>query len=136
MKNEFVPYEVAVKLKEFRISSEYLAYYYTLDGKVWKFALAEMYDKIDYELNIGSNFTVAAPLWQQVIDWLREIRHLHINFMIEDSYDVNDKTWKFEILDTDWGGDRVVYTLYRGKGFKTFNEMRESAICKSVELIK
>ena len=131
MVNQFVTYEIALKLKELGFNEKCL---YSIE-----------YSEGGQTLQLNPNFKnnsqcyigeITIPLRKQVIDWLREKHNLHIKFMINDSYDVNDKTWEFEIFDIDWGGDRVVYTLYRGKGFKTFNEMRESAICKSIELIK
>lgn len=164
MIDQFVTYDIALKLKELGFDEECFGYYTPM--KEWmmegtKFNPERHFhgcnwansDNTMYFMYLQNSFgdrtrtvrnssftkaihNISVPLWQQVIDWFREIHHLHINFMIEDSYDVNDKTWKFEILNTNWGGDKVVYTLYRGKGFKTFNEMRESAICKSIDLIK
>lgn len=137
MVNQFVTYEIALKLRELGFNEECFGYYktYLSDNTPELIIIKCNYNSGKY-ITIPEEFHVDAPLWQQAIDWVREKHNLHIKFMINDSYDVNDKTWEFKIFDIDWGGDRVVHTLYKGKGFKTFNEMREFAICKSIELIK
>lgn len=78
MKKEFVTYEIASKLKELGFNEKCLAYYLTLDGKVWRFASREEYDVIDEDLCVGRKFTILAPLWQQVIDWFEKKYDTHI----------------------------------------------------------
>lgn len=78
MVDQFVTYEIASKLKELGFNEKCLAYHFTLNGRVWEFALKEEYDTMDEELNIGSKFTILAPLWQQVIDWFEKKYDTHI----------------------------------------------------------
>lgn len=57
MKDLFVPYELAVKLKEKGFKYDCLKFWYNDEGGM--------------EL-IGYRTATPAPLWQQVTDWLRE----------------------------------------------------------------
>jgi hypothetical protein len=69
MKNEFIPYEQALALKELGFDEPCFGNYYTLDGKTWKLAdNILIYEFID----IGSKFTILAPLYQQSFRWFRE----------------------------------------------------------------
>lgn len=60
MKDQFVPYELAVKLKELGFYEECI-YVYSLYN--WK-----LYRKEE----IPHNGVLATPLWQQAFDWFRE----------------------------------------------------------------
>ena len=64
----FVPYELAVKLKEKGFSDRCLAYF--SDGLI-NYTLAFQTDVTDK--------IILAPLYQQVIDWFRETHNLVIN---------------------------------------------------------
>jgi len=72
MKNEFIPYEQALALKELGLGESCFGKYYTLDGKTWKLADNREYDLLDELYDIGSKFTISAPLYQQAFRWLRE----------------------------------------------------------------
>ena len=72
MEKEFVPYELAVKLKALGFNEPCFGYYYTLNGKDWKFAEKTEYWKLDDEINIGGKFTLLAPLYQQAFRWFRK----------------------------------------------------------------
>ena len=76
MNNQFVPYEIALKVKEKGFDEPCLAMYH--DGKLnmW---LQDQYDIRSEDEEDGFQFKnsmwddsrfVAAPLWQQVIDWM------------------------------------------------------------------
>jgi hypothetical protein len=72
MEKEFVPYELAVKLKSLGFHEPCFGYYYTLNGKDWKFIGKTEYHNLDDEMIIGSKFTLLAPLYQQAFRWFRE----------------------------------------------------------------
>lgn len=69
IQDQFCNYEIAVKLKELGFNMQCFAYYYTLDGNNYEFALEEEFHLIDDDLDIGKNFSFGIPLWQQAIDW-------------------------------------------------------------------
>jgi len=72
MNKEFIPYEQALELKELGFDEPCFGYYYTLDGKDWKFADDKQYDSLDEFYNIGSKFTISAPTFSQAFRWFRE----------------------------------------------------------------
>jgi hypothetical protein len=72
MKNEFIPYEQALALKELGFDEPCFGNYYTLDGKTWKFVDNRGYDYLDELYDIGSKFIILAPLYQQAFRWFRE----------------------------------------------------------------
>jgi len=94
MEKEFVNYEIALILKEKGFMEECFGFYY-YDGSFEKYRLVYEESSNDY-LN-----SINAPLWQQVIDWLREKHDLHIEIG-GDNYDFIDKfdCYRYMILKT------------------------------------
>ena len=72
MKKEFVTYELAVKLKSLGFDEPCFGYYYTLNGKDWKFAEKNEYYRLDDEISIGGKFSLLAPTFSQAFRWFRE----------------------------------------------------------------
>lgn len=72
MKNQFIPYELAVKLKELGFDEVCLAFY---DGT----------KAFTYSPNNSSIYAIKtlAPLWQQAFDWFREEHDLHYSIVPE-----------------------------------------------------
>jgi hypothetical protein len=77
MEKEFIPYELALKMKQLGFNEPCFGYYYTLNGKDWKFAEKSEYYRLDDEINIGGKFSLLAPLFQQAFRWFREKYDLH-----------------------------------------------------------
>lgn len=72
MTNLFVPHELAVKLRDKGFNESCLGYYENdNDSK----SLLVYYFNIIPDPN---EIFIVAPLWQQVIDWLREEKKLHL----------------------------------------------------------
>jgi hypothetical protein len=92
---DFVPYEQALALKELGFDESCFGYYYTTNGKDWQFAEKSEYYRLDDEINIGSKFSLLAPLYQQAFSFFREKYNLReqygvfphhtimINYLIE-----------------------------------------------------
>jgi hypothetical protein len=72
MNKEFIPYEQALALKELGFNEPCFGFYYTLNGRDWKFVEKTEYHRLDDEMNIGGKFTISAPLYQQAFRWFRE----------------------------------------------------------------
>jgi len=81
MNKEFVPYEPSLDLKELGFDEPCFGYYYTLNGKDWKFADDTQYNLLDELYNIGSMFTISAPLYQQAFRFFREKHNLEYQIM-------------------------------------------------------
>lgn len=85
MKEQFVPYELAVKLKSLNFNKPCLAYYYSEHYKGQKEDKTKLFFHViqHHEINkphehINSNkdfgkWYVQCPLWQQAFDWCLEI---------------------------------------------------------------
>ncbi len=75
MKKYFIPYELAKLLKEKRFKEPCLTYWFTTDGKKPQLRLKEI-DINGFVNHKESNTT--APMYHQVVDWLREKHHYHV----------------------------------------------------------
>ena len=82
MKEQFVPYELALKLKELGFDEERLGAYNQSDNN--KFMIAPQLSS--YEINTGKNSdktdinVVTAPLWQQAFKFIRDKYNLTTTF--------------------------------------------------------
>jgi len=111
MNKEFIPYEQALELKELGFDEPCFGYYYTLDGKDWKFADDKQYDSLDEFYNIGSKFTISAPLYQQVFRFFREKYELQAEVLWRGDMECFCyKTGKFKYGSHDFSKDD--YTTY------------------------
>ena len=128
---EFVPYEQALALKELGFDEPCFGYYYTLNGKDWKFAEKSEYYRLDDEINIGGKFSLLAPLYQQASRWFRE-KH---GFFCSPTESDDDITKKY-----DW---HIIKNLGDGKfhirfiGYKdTYEEAEFACLKKLIEIVK
>jgi hypothetical protein len=101
MNKEFIPYKLALELKQLGFDEPCFGYYYTLNGKDWKFADDKQYDSLDEFYNIGSMFTISAPLYQQAFRFFHNKYRLHIGFSKRISRN-NEDYWASDIhfIDT------------------------------------
>ena len=83
MEKEFVPYELALKMKQLGFDEPCFAYYYTLNGRDWKFAEKTEYYRLDDNMNIGGKFTISAPLFQQAFRWFRDNYNLFCEINVD-----------------------------------------------------
>ena len=81
MKKEFVPYELAVKLKVLGFDEPCFGYFDTDDNQVLKFDVV-------YE-----NKNLPAPLYQQAFRWFRE------KYMLSGEIYIFKNIWNFDIED-------------------------------------
>ena len=129
MKQEFVPYELAVKLKALGFDEPCLGLYYP-NGK---FNIKEQNglncdsDKNSYLDSLGNSAGFCtAPLYQQVFRWFRE--EYNLNSFVIDSKSYN---WYFNINDTI-KDDVVSEVLY----FKTYEEAELACLTKLIEIVE
>ena len=114
LEEQFVTYEIALKLKELGF-----------DEKCFK-----VYDELGFiqdekemdELNL---IKLNAPLWQQVIDWFREKYNIHIWITYNREYDNPYFTCIVDISQIN-----RITTGY----CKEYSAAREQAILKAIEL--
>jgi hypothetical protein len=104
MKEQFLDYNTALKLKELGFDEKCIAFYNTKSET--SLAFCELFgfinekEKEDYHINsIEKN--CSAPLYQQIIDWFREKYGLHIDIGLDDkeegyyNYAIN-LNWRYD----------------------------------------
>lgn len=130
MKEQFVTYKIALKLKELGFNKGcFGAYQLTFEEESEPFKIVEIiplkwYDNNNHRLD--GALICTAPLWQQAIDWLRE-KHL-LNISIRVMVDSRYNGWSVEIRrDRKYIGEGLCY--------QTYERAREHAILKALELI-
>ena len=117
MEKEFVTYEIALALKELGFNEECLAYF---EDKELTHGMLN---------SVGKKRYLIAPLWQQVIDWFR----IKYNWLIV--VDVaNSNEYYAAIREFDEDGTTISKIPY--KIYSIYEEAREHAILKAIELIK
>jgi hypothetical protein len=127
---DFAPYQPSLDMKELGFDEPCFGYYYTLDGKDWKFADDKQYDSLDEFYNIGSKFTISAPLYQQAFRWFREKYNLHSEIR---SYTAKFFTPVIQKLESI-----VTYIEYGGVNSKyaTYEEAELACLNKLIEIVK
>lgn len=118
MKKQFVTYEIALKLKELCFNEMCIATY----DENREFNLQDFEQNYEtFPLHI-----LAAPLWQQVIDWFRDKYSLYITITSQ-----SQESWQWHIqfphdsLDKFWEED---YTSYE--------EALEEAVLQALKRIE
>ena len=124
MEKQFCDYEIAFALKELGFDEECFGYFGIKD---------EILRSIDTDFKSfrGLSFEcLAAPLWQQAIDWIREICNLHIEI---ERYVDEDNTYSF----IGWVcGDLEEEIPTNDDYTESYFEARTAAILEAIEIIK
>ena len=128
MENQFVTYEIALKLKELGFNDECLASYHNTkiigyEKESW-LVLNEDSDQF-----LESTFICKAPLWQQIIDWFREKQNICTN--IEPITFDDEPTYVFEIINLKNG--MLLNDI--NSSFIDSSEALEQAVLEALELI-
>lgn len=146
MNKQFVTYEIALKLKELCFDEECFAIYDAYQHNRLVYLNEDGRNSAGIiKTNESMEISSLAPLWQQVIDWLRENYDIHINIVNEyelpsksyyaelkyDREDILNKPYRYEVKlrvypNTDRGVDEG----------GTYHEAREVGVLKAIELIK
>lgn len=143
MKDQFVTYEIAKRLKELGFNEECIAGYYGFAPPQTE-PMFFMYNSSRWQAGqeIYTAQICSAPLWQQAIDWLREKHRFHVtlhqNGVWKESQ--NDE-WYAIVHDAKVGRLNELDTpmfvhVNNEKTAGTFDESREAAITRALELIK
>ena len=140
MEEQFVTYEIALKLKELGFNEKCLASYYTDDER--NYDKGDIYDcrrklssSIDFDpfkeefdnfyINSNETYYVSAPLWQQVIDWFREKHNMYIEITYEGGLQKDTSLYSFQIWSNQTSNKSDKMNYYK---------CREQAILKAIEL--
>ena len=101
MNKVFVPYEQALELKKLGFDEPCFGYYYTLNGKDWKFAEKSEYYRLDDEINIGGKFSLLSPLYQQAFRFFNEKYGLNHYNIRRDYYISEDGVRSYDDIELE-----------------------------------
>ena len=138
MENEFVTYEIAKLLKELNFDEPCLAWYY-FNEENSSYALNSFkqdygdkfdwwkYSELDSDVYVDH---LMAPLWQQVINWLREEYKLIVSINI-----MSDLSYYSLLINID--EDKLnLRNQSQNRGFITYEEALEDGLFEALKLIK
>jgi hypothetical protein len=152
MNKEFVPYELAVKLKQLGFEDECMAYYeisvteveHEEDGTSGPFGWKQgevSFEKRFFVNNIkGVDHTndnwvcAAAPTWRSAFKWFREK-----SFYVNINYDWNDEVFRITIMKQDKDKSCKIIHLKEDdyiKEFYTYEEAELACLDKLIEIVE
>lgn len=128
---DFVPHEQLLELVEIGFDSFYTiptdsytkiyGYYYTYNGKDWEFVDSHSFLALDEDMDIGRDFIIEAPLYQQVFRWFRD-----------KGYDVKiEKESTGLYFGFYWSG--VAWVIV---GIGSYEESELACLSKLIEIVK
>ena len=126
MKEQFVTYEIALKLKELGFDEECFGRYEGADYYLEKWNEVKLEPTHTTSQNTFSWQLASAPLWQQVIDWIREKYGIHIELDF-------GLGWGYGFIPV---GTELTYNWnhFEDDHKWSYYEAREQAILKVIEL--
>jgi len=110
----FIPYEIALQLKEKGFNEPCLAYYNVSNILVNGYRIVYIeHESSNPCKNNPNSIDVTVPLYQQVIDWFREKHRYHIDITFRES-----KSNKIEGINSVYY-DIEIYHMNGGDAYKT-----------------
>ena len=130
MKELFVTYDIALAMKELGFDEECCAIY----------RKSHLYPILGFEkFNSVKKSVIAAPLWQQCVDWFREKQNINVEInYIPNINKYGILTSVMDIKPRDLTRDenikRSIEITNNFAQYDTYQEAREQAILKAIEL--
>ena len=138
MKEQFVPYDLAIRLKELGFDEECFDYYIP-NGKAISHIFNNSFElkKYNSETNhiYGDIELVSRPLWQQCWDWFRYKYGLEIDFTFHTNYLENGDNNVYEINVQNRNSGEL-YLLTPLNGFKTYQKAQLALLNKLIEIVE
>lgn len=125
LKDQFIPYELAVKLKELGYNEVCLGVY----NRERAFRFNNVYNPVDRTKSgfpTVNNGKIPVPLWQQAFDGFREKYELHSCILV-----LSKLKWAYVITNFTDYVDSDTQIL---KAFETYEEARQACLEKLIEL--
>ena len=132
MNKEFIHYEQALELKELGFDEPCFGYYYTLNGKDWKFAEKSEYYRLDDEINIGGKFSLLAPLYSQAFRFFREKHNLFGCIDLHTSIPIHWYIRIDDIIENDY----IYHSEDENLKYNTYEEAELECLKKLIEIAK
>ena len=145
MKEQFVPYDIALKLKELGFNERCLAIY--INSVLKPITQKPISGNQYYVFNSVKNnilinpMNCTAPLWQQAIDWFREKHNIQVLQICPIPPEAikaakgnldNKKGYGFFLYNVNWNPRVPNLDVWE----ESFYKEREQVILKALELIK
>lgn len=129
MKEQFVPYEQALGLKELGFNEECISRYWT---NIFQLRSPENFNSENSKID-----SVSAPLWQQAFDWFRDkgfVVQLDLpDYVTVEGFD--DLVYYFKISDYDgWRGG--LRNTYKSVSYDTLEEERLECLKELIQILK
>ena len=124
MNKEFIPYELAVKLKALGFDEPCLFAFDNCSTPMRCTDLRTNEQKFD-GVNYNSSTYTSQPTFQQAFRWFREKYELYSTIMFRVSMEDNNEYWDWLIK-----GEEVVY-----RHFKTYEEAELACLIKLIEIV-
>ena len=125
MKNEFIPYEEALALKELGFDEPCFSIYYS---KNKSFSWHHHKDHTNDETMLDNGeFNISAPLYQQAFRWFREKYNILHTVNVELSNNLKDKIYIYTIED------HLGSMVARSKEYPTYEEAELECLKKLIE---
>ena len=118
MKNEFIPYEEALAMKELGF-----------DEECFKMYMKDAVEKDDYRLWQYASYGLKAPLYQQAFRWFREKYKLLHTVNIDLSNNLKDKVYIYTIED------HLGSIVDRSREYNTYQEAELACLRKLIEIV-
>lgn len=128
MKKQFVTYKIALALKELGFDEKCFGWYDN-EGRFF-FPSNNTLHTRNSKVEGRSDNIITAPLWQQVIDWLREEYNIYIN-VLPITFDT-EPTFIFEIISLKNG--ELLNNI--DGSFLDVNEAREQSILDTINQVE
>jgi hypothetical protein len=127
MKNEFVPYNIAKKLKDMGFDEPCISYYPDKDENIHY--VTDGHNNVGVRSNSQFGIACSAPLWQQVTRWLRDERKINVYV----DFFMNVKKWGSYSYSQNLNGEQYAMERSMEKFIKmikydTYEEALESEI--------
>lgn len=128
IKNNFVSYKTAKKLLKLGFNSECFAGYDMENHK----ELFVGFDEYDGEI-FNREYYIPAPLYQQVLQWLREIHNINIIINYDYSYSMDKEYYSYRIRRLD--SDKFIQETF-GETYNTYKQAIQEGINQALSSIE
>lgn len=140
MQKQFVNHEIALKLKELGFDEKCLAIYDAYqDNRLVYLSEDGRSASGTIKTNESMDFSCLAPLYQQVIDWFREMCCIFIEIEVSDFFDTLAESYSYHAVckvfkSGEIDGTALVRDRQNNHIFHSYYEARKQAILKAIEL--
>lgn len=136
MKDQFVSYELSVKLKELGFNERCIASWldksYNINSSSELLFIDERFANSQDQIYCGQRILCLAPLWQEAFDWFR--KEYDLNKLIDYRTVNGNKEYYYIIIRNIFIRDDN--SSHNNIYFKTYEKAEEACLLKLIELCK